>query len=215
MSDAATRERAIRQHWAEPGSRHDRLVRVAKLALPVGALGRCSRCLRSRRSTSAATSASSSTRTRSTRRQERMRVEAARYTGEDNLGPAVLDQSPSRAIQPQQRPADRRDRGDGGAARPARRPARHRRQQRPLRSRPPEGPHRRTGPRRGPERLSAGDPRCHHRFEDRASSPATARSAARCGSARFTAGHLSADLGDRTVALTGGARLKIVQGAVR
>ena len=31
----------------------------------------------------------------------------------------------------------------------------------------------------------------------------------------FSAGHLSADLGNRTVTLHGGARLKIVQGAVK
>ena len=34
MSEAAFRERAARQHWAEPGSRHDRVIRVAKIALP-------------------------------------------------------------------------------------------------------------------------------------------------------------------------------------
>ena len=32
---------------------------------------------------------------------------------------------------------------------------------------------------------------------------------------QFQAGHLHADLGERTVTLDGGARLKIVQGAVR
>ncbi len=32
---------------------------------------------------------------------------------------------------------------------------------------------------------------------------------------QFRAGHLSADLGDRTILLSGGMRLKIVQGAVR
>ena len=32
---------------------------------------------------------------------------------------------------------------------------------------------------------------------------------------QFEAGHLRADLGERTVVLDGGARLKIVQGAVR
>jgi lipopolysaccharide export system protein LptC len=32
---------------------------------------------------------------------------------------------------------------------------------------------------------------------------------------QFSAGHLSGDLGNRTVTLSGGARLKIVQGAVK
>ena len=62
-------------------------------SLIVGAADRCSP---SPRSTSAATSASSSTRMRSTRRAERMRVEAARYAGEDNKGqkfPIVADRA--------------------------------------------------------------------------------------------------------------------------
>ena len=34
MSEAAERGREARQHWAVPGSQHDRLVRFAKIALP-------------------------------------------------------------------------------------------------------------------------------------------------------------------------------------
>jgi len=31
MSEAATREREVKRHWAEPGSRHDMVVRWAKI----------------------------------------------------------------------------------------------------------------------------------------------------------------------------------------
>lgn len=34
MSEAATRERAVKRHWAEPGSGHDRFVGLLKIALP-------------------------------------------------------------------------------------------------------------------------------------------------------------------------------------
>ena len=39
MSQAARREIAIKRHWAVPGSRHDRLVRVMKFVLPILILG--------------------------------------------------------------------------------------------------------------------------------------------------------------------------------
>jgi lipopolysaccharide export system protein LptC len=85
MSEAATRERAFRQLWAVPGSSHDRLVRFAKVALPsaVGALiailafapldkeGDASFILDKKKVDNA---------------PERMRVQAARYVGEDNRG---------------------------------------------------------------------------------------------------------------------------------
>ena len=83
MSEAATRERAIRRHWAEPGSRHDRVVRLLKVALPmtVGVIvavlalapfdreGDVSFILDKNEVEEA---------------NERMRVEQARYTGLDN-----------------------------------------------------------------------------------------------------------------------------------
>ena len=85
MSEAATRERAFKQHWAVPGSRHDRLIKLAKIGLPsaVGVLvaflalapldreGDVSFILDKNKVDNA---------------HERMRVEEARYTGEDNKG---------------------------------------------------------------------------------------------------------------------------------
>ena len=34
MSEAAAHQREVQEHWAEPGSRHDGLVRVLKIGLP-------------------------------------------------------------------------------------------------------------------------------------------------------------------------------------
>jgi lipopolysaccharide export system protein LptC len=34
MSEAADRGREARQHWAVPGSQHDRVIRIAKIGLP-------------------------------------------------------------------------------------------------------------------------------------------------------------------------------------
>ena len=36
MSEAAVRDREVKRHWAEPGSRHDLLVKAAKVGLPAG-----------------------------------------------------------------------------------------------------------------------------------------------------------------------------------
>ena len=85
MSQAATRQRAERQRWAVPGSRHDRIVRIAKVALPaaVGVLiavlavapldkdGEVSFILDKNKADKA---------------PERMRVDVAQYRGEDLEG---------------------------------------------------------------------------------------------------------------------------------
>ena len=85
MSEAAIRGRVVKQRWAEPGSAHDRIVRWSKILLPsaVGVLiavlmlapldkhGDVSFILDKKKVQSA---------------PERMRVEAARYTGTDDKG---------------------------------------------------------------------------------------------------------------------------------
>ena len=114
MSEAATRERAFRQRWAVPGSRHDRLVRFAKIALPsaVGVLiailafapldkeGDVSFILDKKKVDNA---------------PERMRVEAARYVGEDNRGQKFSIEA-SVGDPAQLRRADRRHQRDDGPA---------------------------------------------------------------------------------------------------
>ncbi|HUG46135.1 MAG TPA: LPS export ABC transporter periplasmic protein LptC [Sphingomicrobium sp.] len=85
MSEAAVQDRREKRQWAVPGSRHDRIVRLAKIALPVmvGILiafmalapldrsGEGSFILDQNKVANA---------------PERMRVDVARYTGQDNLG---------------------------------------------------------------------------------------------------------------------------------
>ena len=212
MSEAATRERVIKQHWAEPGSRHDRLVRVAKLALPVGALGLLALLAISpfdhrsevsfildKKKVDAA--------------HERMRISAARYTGEDNQGRRFAI-SAERAVQPSSdRPivsiegmAARLDLAEGPLGIVASR-GRYDLDQQTVRI---DGPVRVAGP--NGYRLDTSDVSVNLKTRQLASAGAVT-GAMKLGS--FSAGHLVADLGDRRVALTGGARLKIVQGAVR
>src|SRR5919106_1309549 len=85
MADADPRTRGWKHRWAEPGSGHDRLVRLSKIALPsaVGALiailalaplgkhSDVSFILDKKKVENA---------------PEQLRVEAARYTGTDNKG---------------------------------------------------------------------------------------------------------------------------------
>ena len=97
MSEAAARKSAVKRHWAEPGSRHDRLVRTAKFGLPVLGVvliavlaispfdkrGDVSFIL-DKKGVDKAT--------------ERMRIESARYSGEDASGNKFVIQA-NRAIQ--------------------------------------------------------------------------------------------------------------------
>ena len=98
ISEAATRDRAVKRGWAEPGSRHDSLVRAAKVGLPsaVGVLfaflvmaplakrSEVSFILDKKKVDSA---------------PERMRIESARYSGLDDKGQAFTIQA-QRAVQP-------------------------------------------------------------------------------------------------------------------
>jgi lipopolysaccharide export system protein LptC len=98
LSEAARRDLAFKRHWAEPGSRHDWLVRIIKLALPLLILAllvvlaiapfdkrRDAGFILDKNKVSAA--------------HERMRVEAARYTGTDGKGQKFAINA-DRAIQP-------------------------------------------------------------------------------------------------------------------
>ena len=97
MSEAAARKSAVKRNWAEPGSRHDALVRTAKFGLPLLGVvliavlavspfdkrGDVSFIL-DKKGVDKAT--------------ERMRIESARYTGEDASGNKFVIQA-NRAIQ--------------------------------------------------------------------------------------------------------------------
>ena len=212
MSEAAARGREVKQQWAVPGSQHDRLIRIAKVALPsaVGVLiaflalapleqrGDVSFILDKNKVENA---------------PERMRVDVARYVGEDNQGRpfAILARS---AVQ---RSSDVPIVDISGMLARLWLPqgpvsiianlARYNLDEQKVRV---VGPIRVTGP--DGYRLNTSDVTVD--FKQRSvTGSGGVQGEMRLG--QFSAGRLSADLGERTVTLDQGARLKIVQGTVR
>ena len=212
MSEAATRERLFRQHWAVPGSNHDRVVRFAKVALPsaVGALiailafaplekdGDASFILDKKKVDNA---------------PERMRVESARYVGEDNRGQKFSIEANS-AIQ---RSSDvpivdisgmlARLGLSQGPMMIGANLARYNLETQKIAI---SGPVRVVGP--DDYRLETNNVLVDLKQRRLASSGPVSGSM-RLGN--FRAGRLSANLDERKVVLSNGVRLKIVQGAVR
>ncbi|MCM8558158.1 LPS export ABC transporter periplasmic protein LptC [Sphingomicrobium sediminis] len=89
MSQAAREERAAKRRWAEPGSRHDKVVRIGKWLLPVIFLF----ALLTLAFFPFAERGDNSfilDKTEVDQAEERMRVERARYRGEDEEGRAFL-----------------------------------------------------------------------------------------------------------------------------
>jgi lipopolysaccharide export system protein LptC len=211
MADADAQPRTG-QRWAEPNSAHDWFVRWAKVILPsaVGALiavlalapldkhKDVSFILDKKKVQNA---------------QEAMRVEAARYTGTDNKGQQFV-MIANRAIQPN---------SETPIVVISGMLARLNLAQGPLMIAANQGRYNLNthkvavvGPVKvvGPEsyRLATSDVTVDLKNRQLASAgPVSGQM--RLG--QFQAGHLHADLGDRTIVLDGGARLKIVQGAVR
>ena len=212
LSRSLVRERAVKQRWAVPGSAHDRLVRWTKIALPsaVGVLvailalapldrhGDVSFILDKKKVDNAT---------------ERMRVETARYTGTDNQGRQFVMVADSAVQRSSDTPLvelkgllAELGLSDGK-----------------LRVAAPNGQYNIdtqkvaiTGPVRvvGPDgyRIATRDVTVDLKSKQLASAgPVSGQT--RLGT--FEARQLHADLGARTVTLDGGARLKIVQGAVR
>ena len=212
MSEAAVHDRELKQQWAVPGSQHDRLIRIAKVALPaaVGVLlaflalapleerGDVSFILDKNKFENA---------------PERMRVDLARYVGEDKEGRPFTIVARSAV----QRSSDLPIVDISGMM---------------ARLMLPQGPAiiaanlahynldeqmvRVVGPVRviGPEgyRLDTSNVTIDLR-QRTVEGSGRVQGSMRLG--QFTAGRLRADLGTRTVTLDQGARLKIVQGAVR
>jgi lipopolysaccharide export system protein LptC len=212
MSNAALKDRVAKQHWAIPGSAHDRIIRFTKIALPsaVGVLiavlavtpldkhGDVSFILDKKKVESS---------------PERMRVEQAKYVGTDNKGQRFV-MTAQRALQ---RSSDvplvdiqgmfaqlALERGPLMIA------ANRGQYNLDTQNVAINGPVRVTGP--DGYQLATRDVRVDLKRRQLASDGPVAGQM-RLG--QFQAGHLRADLGDRTVVLDGGARLKIVQGAVR
>jgi lipopolysaccharide export system protein LptC len=213
MADGATpRQRLANQRWAEPGSAHDRLVRLSKVVLPsaVGILlailavapldkkGDVSFILDKKKVESA---------------PERMRVEQARYTGTDDKG-QQFTMTAGRAVQ---RSSDTPLVDINGMF------ARLNLQQGPMVIAANRGHYNLDTQQVAVDgaikvagvddfRLSTRDVTVDLKQRQLAShGPAEGRM--RLG--QFRANRIRADLGTHTVVLDGGARLKIVQGAVR
>jgi lipopolysaccharide export system protein LptC len=212
MSEAQARERIVKQRWAEPGSGHDRIVRWSKIALPsaVGVLvailalapldkkGDVSFILDKKKVQSA---------------PERMRVESARYTGTDTKG-QQFTMIANRAIQ---RSSDTPLVDIRGMF------ARLNQTQGPVLIAADKGRYNLDTQRvaiDGPVNVAGADGfrlNTSNVMVDlkqrQLASQGPAEGAVRLG--QFRANRIHADLGEHTVVLDGGARLKIVQGAVR
>ena len=212
MSDAARREQAVKRHWAEPGSRHDRVVRATKIGLPLVIVGLVALLaiapfdkrgdvsfILDKNKVGAA--------------QERMRVEAARYTGTDDKG-QLFSISADQAIQPTSSKPIVDIEGMRARLNLAQGPlsivARNGRYDLDRQSVAVDGPVKVAGP--DGYRLETSDVAVDLNSRTLASQ-GRVRGAMRLG--QFEAGRLSADLGTRVVVLSGGARLKIVQGAIK
>jgi lipopolysaccharide export system protein LptC len=212
MSEAANKERTTKQSWAVPGSNHDRIIRIAKIALPsaVGVLiailalapleknGDVSFILDKTKVASA---------------PEAMRVDTARYTGEDDKGRpfAILAQS---AIQRNSNipivdisgMMARLALSDGPGIVVANRARYNLNTQQAA----VIGPVHATGP--DGYDLSTSNVTLDLKQKQITGSGGV-QGQMRLG--QFTAGQLQADLDSHTVDLNGGVRLKIEQGAVR
>jgi lipopolysaccharide export system protein LptC len=201
-----------KQRWAEPGSAHDWLVKWTKVLLPAAVgvliavlalapLGKKSdvSCILDKNKVENA--------------PERMRVEQARYVGTDNKGQQFTIVA-NRAIQPSSDVPVVDIRGmvakralEQGPLVIAANQGRYNVDNQKIMI---DGPVKVAGA--GGYRLATRDVTVDLKQRELASDGPVA-GAMRLG--QFQAGQLRADLGDRTVVLDHGARLKIVQGAVR
>ena len=212
MARAPAIKRTTKQVWAVPGSAHDRLVRWSKILLPsavgifiailalapLGKRGDVSFILDKKGVDKAA---------------ERMRIETARYTGEDNKGDK-FEITANRAIQPtSDQPIvniegmmARLALGQGPLVVAANRG----RYDLDTHMVDVVGPVRVVGP--DGYRLETRDVNFDLK-QQTMQSHGPVSGAMKLG--QFQANKLSADLRERKVVLDGGARLKIIQGAVR
>jgi lipopolysaccharide export system protein LptC len=198
--------------WAEPGSGHDKLVRLSKVALPaaVGILvailalaplekkGDVSFILDKKKVQSA---------------PERMRVEAARYSGTDKRGQQFV-MNANRAVQPSSDTPIVNIEGILANVQQPKGPmqiiANHGRYNIDTQRVAIDGPVKVTGA--DGFHLNTSDVLVDLN-EQQLASQGPAQGATNLG--QFRANRIRANLADHTVVLEGGARLKIVQGAVR
>ena len=212
MADDGARARVTKQRWAQPGSGHDKIVRLIKIALPsaVGVFiavlmlapldhkGDVSFILDKNKVDTA---------------PERMRVESAQYVGTDNKG-QQFTMVAKRAVQPSSDTPLVDIRGMF---------ARLNLQRGPVMIAADQGRYNIDTQKVaivGPVRVVGSDGFKLNTTDvavdlkqRQLASQGPAAGEMRLG--QFKAGQIRADLGERKVVLDGGARLKIVQGAVR
>jgi lipopolysaccharide export system protein LptC len=212
MSDAATRKQQVKRHWAEPGSRHDALIKAVKFGLPIVIVvlvlllaiapferrGDVSFILDKNEVEKA---------------RERMRLEKARYSGEDNKGQKFLIIA-DRAVQPS---------SDVPIVLIQGMKARLEMERGPLSIAALKGRYdldQELVTVDGPIRVVGADGYSMQTRDvtvdlDRRTMRSSGAVSGQLPLGRFEAGSLTADLDERTVRLDGGVRLKIEQGAVR
>jgi lipopolysaccharide export system protein LptC len=212
MAEAATRQRISKQRWAEPGSAHDWLVKWTKVVLPsaVGVLIAVLTLAPLDKKTDVSFILDKK---KVENAPERMRVELARYSGTDDKGQQFV-MTANRAIQ---RSSEVPIVDINGMYAELAQP------QGPVQIAANQGRYNLdshqvdiAGPVRvvgsGGYRLNTRDVTVDLR-QHRLQSAGPAAGEMRLG--QFQAGQLHADLREKTVVLDHGARLKIVQGAVR
>ena len=212
MSDLANQEREVKQRWAVPGSSHDRIVRFAKVALP-SAVGVVMAFLAMAPLDKSGDVSFILDKNQVENAPERMRVEQARYVGQDNNGQKFLIVA-NRALQrtSEQPIVDiwgmlaRFGLAQGPVTVAANQGQYNLDQQKVT----VQGPVRVAGPEG--EQLVTRDVTVDLKQNVMTSDGGVA---GRMELGQFEASRLRANLNDRTVVLDGGARLKIVQGAVR
>ncbi|MBA2772306.1 MAG: LPS export ABC transporter periplasmic protein LptC [Sphingomonas sp.] len=212
MSELASRERAVKQRWAVPGSPRDRIIRLAKIVLPI-AVGVLIALLALAPLDRSGDISFILDKNQVDNAPERMRVEQARYVGEDNRGnrfqivaSRALQRSSEEPIVDIWGMVARLGLAEGPVTIDANKARYNLDNQKVM----VEGPIRVAGPEG--ERLATSD--VHVDLKNRSVVSEGAVSG-RIELGEFRAGRLRADLGQRTVVLDRGARLKIVQGAVR
>jgi lipopolysaccharide export system protein LptC len=212
MSEAAHRKQEIKRHWAEPGSRHDAVIRAVKFGLPILIVGLVILLaiapFEQRGDVSFILD-----KNEVEQAHERMRVEQARYIGEDNRGQKFLIVA-DRAVQPSSNVPVVAIEGVRARLDLSRGPltiaalkGRYNLEREMVAV---DGPIHIVGP--DGYRLATRDVIVDL---DKRTMNSTGQVSGTMPLGQFQAGSLSADLDERTVRLNNGVRLKIVQGAVR
>jgi lipopolysaccharide export system protein LptC len=212
MADAGSAQRADKARWAQPGSTHDRLVGWSKIALPC-AVGVLIAVLMLAPLDKKSDVSFILDKKKVEYAPERMRVDVARYTGTDNKG-QQFTMLAKRAIQRSSDVPVVDINGMFARLNMVRGPlligANQGRYNLDTQKVAIDGPVKVAGP--DGYRLATRDVTVDLK-QRQLNSAGPVSGQMRLG--QFQAGQLHADLGERTVVLDGGARLKIVQGAIR